>query len=547
MTRSFAAVTTIPKLQLGLAARFGLIATIFLGEKTLLNALIDFHRALATLGLDTFAHVVHYQGMPFLVVFAAAIALFAYVRGGGRLKSVDAAVRLEKIRVTWMLAHASFAACLVPLSHLSYRYGVTEQAFAGIVALWVLLGLGAVASAFLAMAPWPRWVAVARALGVIWCYAAVVGLLSSGAILLSQKLWEPTASLTFDLVRLVLSPIFPSMYVDAANRELGTDHFAISITAACSGLEGIGLILAFTIVWLLCFRREYLFPRALLLIPLGIATIFALNAVRIAVLLLIGNAGYVDVASYGFHSQAGWIAFIAASCGVAIGSQRSTWLYRAPAESTATGSADNPAAAFLMPLVAILAAGVVSQAMSGRFESLYPLRLAAGAVVLWIYRQRLMTLDWHWTWRGAAVGVAVYLVWIVGAHYVLPAAAMPKQMASLSLATRWIWVASRVIASVVIVPIAEELAYRGYLMRRLSSQHFELFSFRLVRWPALIATSVLFGLGHSTLWLPGIVAGVAFGWILIRRGSIGEAVAAHVTSNALVAASVLAFGQWQLW
>ncbi len=33
---------------------------------------------------------------------------------------------------------------------------------------------------------------------------------------------------------------------------------------------------------------------------------FALNALRIAILMLIGNAGFPDVAAYGFHSQAGW-------------------------------------------------------------------------------------------------------------------------------------------------------------------------------------------------------------------------------------------------
>jgi membrane protease YdiL (CAAX protease family) len=49
------------------------------------------------------------------------------------------------------------------------------------------------------------------------------------------------------------------------------------------------------------------------------------------------------------------------------------------------------------------------------------------------------------------------------------------------------------------------------------------------------------------LWLPGIVAGLAYGLILVRRGRLGEAVAAHATTNALVAATVLAGDQWQLW
>jgi CAAX prenyl protease-like protein len=141
----------------------------------------------------------------------------------------------------------------------------------------------------------------------------------------------------------------------------------------------------------------------------------------------------------------------------------------------------------------------------------------------------------------------VYVAWILAAHRLLPAATMPAQLAGLPVATRVMWIAGRVIASVVTVPIAEELAYRGYLMRRLSGGRFDTVPYACVRWPAWLVASIVFGLGHGALWLPGIAAGLAFGWILIRRASLGEAVAAHVTSNALVAVGVLGFDQWQLW
>jgi len=76
---------------------------------------------------------------------------------------------------------------------------------------------------------------------------------------------------------------------------------------------------------------------------------------------------------------------------------------------------------------------------------------------------------------------------------------------------------------------------------------FESVPYRSVRWLALTVTAIAFGLAHGVLWLPGIVAGLAYGLILLRRGSLGEAVAAHATTNALVAAGVLAGNQWQLW
>jgi exosortase E/protease (VPEID-CTERM system) len=371
--------------------------------------------------------------------------------------------------------------------------------------------------------------------------------LGTGTWQLSERLWEPAAALTFDLVKRVLGPVLPTLSADAVTRVLRTDRFAVEVTPVCSGLEGVGLMLTFTVAWLLYFRREYIFPRSLILIPAGMLAIFGLNVLRIAALMLIGHAGFPDIAAYGFHSQAGWIAFNTAACGLVFLSRRSRWMFRNAEAEVPPAATDNPTAAYLMPLLAILAAGVVSRAMSSDFETLYPLRLVAGATMLWVYRRKLMTLNWDWSWRGLAVGVLVFLIWIVAARFLLPVEAMPGRLTAMSPLMRSLWIATRVAASALTVPIAEELAYRGYLLRRLSNPDFESVPFQRVGWPALMVTAIVFGLAHGTLWLPGIAAGLAFGLVLVRRGSIGEAVAAHATANALLAASVVGFGQWQLW
>src|SRR6202035_1714936 len=113
----------------------------------------------------------------------------------------------------------------------------------------------------------------------------------------------------FRLVRILVHPLIPSLRTDVSSLTLITDHFAVQVAETCSGLEGVGLMLAFCAAWLWYFRREYIFPRALLIAPLAALLIFLLNTVRIAALLLIGDAGYEKIAMLGFHSQAGWIAF----------------------------------------------------------------------------------------------------------------------------------------------------------------------------------------------------------------------------------------------
>ena len=66
-----------------------------------------------------------------------------------------------------------------------------------------------------------------------------------------------------------------------------------------------------------------------------------------------------------------------------------------------------------------------------------------------------------------------------------------------------------------------------------------------VRFSAVCVSAALFAAMHGPLWLPGAAAGLAYGVLAVRRDRLGEAVAAHVTTNALIAVAVLAGRDWQ--
>jgi CAAX prenyl protease-like protein len=100
---------------------------------------------------------------------------------------------------------------------------------------------------------------------------------------------------------------------------------------------------------------------------------------------------------------------------------------------------------------------------------------------------------------------------------------------------------------VVTVPLAEELAFRGYLLRRVDSADFERVDFRSTSVLALAVSSVAFGTMHGARWFAGALAGVAYALAVRRRGRIGESVAAHAFTNALLAAWVITRGEWRLW
>lgn len=494
----------------------------------------------------------------FLIAYSVAFGMLLYLRGREVLALVGAAGATAAVRPRWLLVHAVLLAPLAVLS--AAMYGSSSALPFGVLApAWHACALAAVAALFAGMAPARIWLGAVRQTAPLPLIAIIPAAGALLAIKGSQQLWAPAAEFTFHVVRIMLRPLCPTLRTDPATLTLITDHFSVTVSQVCSGLEGIGLMIAFCTGWLWYFRRDYYFPRALLIIPAAVVLVFILNAMRIAALVLIGDAGYPRIASVGFHSQAGWIAFNLAAFAVAIGARRSPWLnrsvrqLRAQRPPSAQGLTPvharppNPAAAYLFPLLAILASGMVAHALSAGFDVLYPLRPAAALVMLWTYRRSYRGLDWHASWRGPLVGVLVFLLWFAFARELSPRAPMPDALAAMPPGARFAWLACRVAAAVVTVPIAEELAYRGFLMRRLVRPGFESVPWGQVGWRAMALSAVAFGAVHGGLWLPGILAGVAYGCLLIKTGRIGECILAHATTNALLAVCVLIGGQWQLW
>ena len=84
-----------------------------------------------------------------------------------------------------------------------------------------------------------------------------------------------------------------------------------------------------------------------------------------------------------------------------------------------------------------------------------------------------------------------------------------------------------------LVPIAEELALRGYLLRRLQGAKLDTDMTGRWNWFAVLVSSVLFGLLHPGRWIAGTLAGVFFAWAFYRRGRLSDAILAHAVTNAV--------------
>lgn len=520
-------------------------------------------------------------------LLSIAIITFAVFLGLGHtwLKNQRENIRFAFIFLYGYLACLAAGAYIHSLKEFQSGVAPFDPAVHRIVIGLFLLRIPLLA---LACVPLRKWFEMFRATSPLWLYAGITGFAARLVAHPFQNLWyqrngDPggfVQNATFYSVQTILHWLLPDASFNATAFTIETPHYAILIESTCSGMEGLGLVLVFTSVWLWYIRKEIRPLRGLLLIPCALAGIWMLNIVRLSALFLIGNSGRDEIANVGFHSQFGWIAFSAVALAFSVATRKLSWVQRlSTAASSAPGiqpsvnlsevactpplrgdyHGESPAIrAYLVPFLAILAATSVSKAASGYFEWLYPLRFIAAVLALCFYWPELKKLNWRFGWIAPLIGAAVFLLWITPSWWTHPPAAnvpsvLGAALTALSPAARWSWIAFRIAAAVVTVPIAEELAFRGFLARRLMNWDFRSISFTALTALSIGLSSAVFGLEHMKNLLDwqhlllGFLAGCAFALALRWRGRIGDAVAAHATSNLLLAAWVLLSGDWAQW
>jgi exosortase E/protease (VPEID-CTERM system) len=503
------------------------------------------------------------------IAFASLLLALGYFRSKDSFRRISQQVRQIPIRWVLLACHLILLGAFLGLSGISTAGGVFGYFVA---ALWYATGILAIVLAACAFVPPRIALEFVRSTGYAWVYALAAAIIAGRAVVSTtlwngrvwspalDLSWKPATDLTFTLVQGILHLFLSNVVADRSSMIIGAPKFTVQILPWCAGFEGTALMLVFSVAWIAYFRREFRFPHALLLVPAGMLIIWLSNALRIAALILIGVGGAPKVAAGGFHSQAGWIAFNCVALSFAVLTRHMPWFASVRLKSIPTGLSvsrapvaatpgHNPTAAYLTPFLAILAAAMLSRAASGGFEWLYALRFVAAAAAIWYFRSTYSELNWRFGGFSVVAGIAVFGLWL-GLDLISHASqtsALGDSLASLSAPARVAWLIFRTVAAILTVPIAEELAFRGFLIRRLSSADFDSLSPRHYTYIAVFVSSLAFGFLHGDRWLAGTLAGLIYAFAFLRRGRIGDAVIAHATTNALLAAWVLAGGKWYLW
>ncbi|MGQ0635589.1 MAG: exosortase E/protease, VPEID-CTERM system [Planctomycetaceae bacterium] len=481
------------------------------------------------------------------IACAAALVLI----GGPRLLVIGRSiVKQSRGHRHWWLplvGHLIAFGTLLAVLLMGREWAATKGAATGFEALRVGLLLAAVALWIAALAPVGCWW---RLMIVEWRSLLAGGAVGVAAWLagrLTQSFWKPLSRLTFVVVEALLRPIYGSrLESDLAERIVGTPAFHVQIDPACAGYEGIGLVCVFLAAFFWFFRQRLRFPQAWLLWPVGISAIWLSNAVRITALVVLGASYSPAVAMRGFHSQAGWLFFNLVALGLMAAALRLQFFNKNAADRLSR-QAVTPAAAYLVPLLTLVAMNMLAAAFSEGFDRFYPLKVLATAAVLWSFRATYRELAWSWSWKAAGTGVVVFVLWLAlfraGAEN---GTELHSAWSNLSPGWREGWLTFRVLGSVITVPLAEELAFRGYLLRRFIAIDFDRVGYESVPWWAVGLSSLLFGLMHGQ-WLGGIAAGLAYALVTRFRGRLCDAVVAHATTNALIAVAVVVGDAWWLW
>lgn len=414
------------------------------------------------------------------------------------------------------------------------------QSFDILQVVWVCGAVLAAVSAFYwvsgttaPLRPTPvRWIG----LGAFTCIGAMIVGLKLEPWLWNELGPQGLYAATFHSVALLLSAIGFAPFVDAADVLVGVGDFAVTVGASCSGVQGLILVFFTTIACLAIHWRSLRLPRALILLPIALGLAWSLNVVRIAILILIGDLVSPELAVGGFHSYAGWILFVLLSGLVFIMASRWRWIQSRHdmSASNLPSIARDPVAALILPFLVFLGSSLVVEAITLTPQSLYPWRALALAAVLGVFIPLYAKLSWQLDWRALAYGALVAALWIMNGEFLSEEDAISAEVLGGSAV---LWIAVRVAATAMLVPIAEEGFFRGYLLGRFSKG-----GIRTAAIP-LVLSSILFGMLHAE-WMLATLAGLGFGIIYLRRRSLVDAIVAHAAANILIALWAVGTGNY---
>jgi len=182
---------------------------------------------------------------------------------------------------------------------------------------------------------------------------------------------------------------------------------------------------------------------------------------------------------------------------------------------------------------------------------IFPLQtVLCSALLVWFWK----TYEWGAKWHvitAVLTGLVVLALWI-SPQWLLGAEERtdgfnPGLFAG-SAALYWGTLILRFIRLVVIVPLLEEIFWRGFLLRYLTKEDFTKVSFGTFSWFSFGVVTVMFGLAHfGPDFIPALLTGAIYNLLAVKTRSLACCVLAHAVTNLGLGLYIMQTGQWGFW
>ncbi len=216
--------------------------------------------------------------------------------------------------------------------------------------------------------------------------------------------------------------------------------------------------------------------------------------------------------------------------------------------------------AYTLPMAVFLGALLIvsfSKMIGGSFWLaspeywIFPLQtLACGGVLLWFWRD----FEFHRLRSVAlvvAVAVVVFVLWISPQAFLGFAPRVegfnPDNFAA-QPAAYWATLLFRFLRLVVVVPLAEEIFWRGFLLRYFVHEKFDHVPFGAFSWLSFTVVTLGFTFAHSRSdWLAAAATGALYNFVAYRTRSLSSCILAHAVTNLLLGLWIMQTKQWGFW
>lgn len=212
--------------------------------------------------------------------------------------------------------------------------------------------------------------------------------------------------------------------------------------------------------------------------------------------------------------------------------------------------------AFVAPFGLFIILQVTPGLLKGRLAApeqwVYPAQtVVCAAALAWYWRE----YPRRWTMGalafGALVGLAVLAVWISPqAVFHAPLRSGPGFNPEPLRGTGWYSAAvgARFVRLAIVVPLLEEIFWRGFLLRYLVRENFTDVPFGTYTHLSFWGVTVGFMLEHQMAdWPAALIAGALYNLVAVRTRSLPACVLAHGLTNLLLGAYIMQTQQWGFW